>query len=50
MCGRFSATFSFREIKLRWNLQGDFSFESEECLVGLLACRLVFSNLLDSLL
>jgi putative SOS response-associated peptidase YedK len=27
MCGRFSATFSFREIKLRWNLQGDFSFE-----------------------
>jgi len=27
MCGRFSATFSFREIKIRWNLQGDFSFE-----------------------
>ena len=27
MCGRFSATFSFREIKLRWNLHGDFSFE-----------------------
>ena len=27
MCGRFSATFSFREIRLRWNLQGDFSFE-----------------------
>ena len=27
MCGRFSATFSFREIKLRWNLQGDLSFE-----------------------
>lgn len=27
MCGRFSATFSFREIKVRWNLQGDFSFE-----------------------
>jgi len=23
MCGRFSATFSFREIKLRWNIQGD---------------------------
>ena len=27
MCGRFSATFSFREIKLRWNPQGDLSFE-----------------------
>ena len=27
MCGRFSATFSFREIRLRWNLFGDFSFE-----------------------
>ena len=27
MCGRFSATFSFREIKLRWNLQDDLSFE-----------------------
>ena len=27
MCGRFSATFSFREIKLRWNLYGDLSFE-----------------------
>jgi putative SOS response-associated peptidase YedK len=27
MCGRFSATFSFREIKLRWNLQNDLSFE-----------------------
>lgn len=23
MCGRFSATFEFREIKMRWNLQGD---------------------------
>src|SRR5678815_5139264 len=23
MCGRFSATFEFREIKIRWNLQGD---------------------------
>ena len=27
MCGRFSATFTFREIKLRWNLQNDLSFE-----------------------
>lgn len=27
MCGRFSATVPFREIKLRWNLQGDFFFE-----------------------
>ena len=27
MCGRFSATFTFREIKLRWNLQSDLSFE-----------------------
>jgi putative SOS response-associated peptidase YedK len=27
MCGRFSATFSFREIKVRWNLYGDLSFE-----------------------
>jgi putative SOS response-associated peptidase YedK len=26
MCGRFSATFSFREIKIRWNLQNDLSF------------------------
>jgi hypothetical protein len=26
MCGRFSATFSFREIKARWNLYGDLSF------------------------
>src|SRR5215510_11928322 len=25
MCGRFSS-FTFREIKVRWNLQGDFSF------------------------
>jgi len=23
MCGRFSSTFSFREIKVRWNLYGD---------------------------
>jgi len=23
MCGRFTATFEFREIKIRWNLQGD---------------------------
>jgi putative SOS response-associated peptidase YedK len=27
MCGRFSATFSFREIKLSWNLYGDLSCE-----------------------
>ena len=27
MCGRFSATFTFREIKLRWNLQNDLLFE-----------------------
>ena len=27
MCGRFSASFSFREIKVRWNLYGDLSFE-----------------------
>jgi putative SOS response-associated peptidase YedK len=27
MCGRFTATFSFRDIKVRWNLQGDLSFE-----------------------
>jgi putative SOS response-associated peptidase YedK len=27
MCGRFSATFTFREIKLRWNLQNEISFE-----------------------
>ncbi len=26
MCGRFTATFSFREIKVRWSLQGDLSF------------------------
>jgi hypothetical protein len=26
MCGRFSATFTFREIKIRWNLYGDLSF------------------------
>jgi putative SOS response-associated peptidase YedK len=24
MCGRFAASFEFREIKLRWNLRGDF--------------------------
>ena len=23
MCGRFTASFEFREIKVRWNLQGD---------------------------
>jgi hypothetical protein len=23
MCGRFTASFEFREIKLRWNLQRD---------------------------
>jgi putative SOS response-associated peptidase YedK len=27
MCGRFTATFSFRDIKVRWNLQGDLAFE-----------------------
>jgi putative SOS response-associated peptidase YedK len=26
MCGRFTATFSFRDIKVRWNLYGDLSF------------------------
>ena len=26
MCGRFGATFTFREIKLRWNLQNELSF------------------------
>jgi putative SOS response-associated peptidase YedK len=26
MCGRFTATFDFREIKVRWNLQGNLSF------------------------
>lgn len=26
MCGRFTATFGFREMQVRWNLQGDFSF------------------------
>ena len=26
MCGRFSATFSFRDIKVRWNLYGDLEF------------------------
>jgi putative SOS response-associated peptidase YedK len=26
MCGRFSATFSFRDIKVRWNLYGDMEF------------------------
>jgi putative SOS response-associated peptidase YedK len=26
MCGRFGATFDFREIKARWNLYGDVSF------------------------
>src|SRR5882724_12929537 len=24
MCGRFTASFEFREIKIRWNLRGDF--------------------------
>jgi len=23
MCGRFTATFEFREIRIRWNLQRD---------------------------
>ena len=27
MCGRFSATFTFREIKIRWNLPNELSFE-----------------------
>ena len=26
MCGRFSATFSFRDIKVRWNLYGEVEF------------------------
>ena len=26
MCGRFTASFEFREIKVRWNLPGDLSF------------------------
>jgi putative SOS response-associated peptidase YedK len=26
MCGRFSASFSFRDIKVRWNLYGDVEF------------------------
>jgi putative SOS response-associated peptidase YedK len=26
MCGRFSASFSFRDIKVRWNLYGDLEF------------------------
>lgn len=26
MCGRFTATFGIRELKIRWNIQGDFSF------------------------
>jgi putative SOS response-associated peptidase YedK len=26
MCGRFSAGFSFRDIKVRWNLYGDLEF------------------------
>ena len=25
MCGRFTATFEFREIKVRWNLHGDLT-------------------------
>ena len=24
MCGRFTASFEFRKIKVRWNLQRDF--------------------------
>ena len=27
MCGRFGATSTFREIKLRWNIQNQLSFE-----------------------
>ena len=30
MCGRFTATFSFRDIKVRWNLRGDLSFEPRD--------------------
>jgi putative SOS response-associated peptidase YedK len=26
MCGRFSETFDYRELKVRWNVQGDLSF------------------------
>jgi len=26
MCGRFGATFQYRDLKRAWNLQGDFSF------------------------
>ena len=26
MCGRFTATFEFCEIKLRWNIQRDLEF------------------------
>jgi hypothetical protein len=26
MCGRFTASFEFREIKIRWNLRGDIPF------------------------
>jgi len=26
MCGRFTASFEFREIKVRWNLQRDLPF------------------------
>ena len=26
MCGRFTATFEFREIRLRWNLQSEIAF------------------------
>jgi putative SOS response-associated peptidase YedK len=25
MCGRFGATFQYRDIKVRWNLYGDLS-------------------------
>jgi putative SOS response-associated peptidase YedK len=28
MCGRFGATFSYRDIKVRWNLHGDVSLFS----------------------
>jgi putative SOS response-associated peptidase YedK len=24
MCGRFTASFEFRDIKIHWNLRGDF--------------------------
>ncbi len=37
MCGRFTATFNFRQIKIRWNLQGDLSFGPRYNITPLLA-------------